>query len=64
MQLPTCFRNHSGATVSIQETVSIMEGTTGQICIVLEDVAGGLERAVSVTLTFTEGNGVNFVSSY
>ena len=42
--------------MSIQETeISITEGTSGEICIVLENVAGGLERNVSVTLTTTAG---------
>ena len=46
--------SHLGATVSIQETeISIMEGTSGEICIVLEN--GELERNVSVTLTTAAG---------
>ena len=50
------FSSFSGATVSIQETeISIAEGTDGQICIVLENAAGGLERDVSVTLINTTG---------
>ena len=45
-----------GATVSIQEAeISIPEGTSGEICIVLENVTGVLERNVSVTLTTTVG---------
>ena len=46
--------HHIGAAVSIQETeISITEGTSGEICIVLEN--GDLERNVSVTLTTTVG---------
>ena len=46
----------SGATLSIQETeISVTEGTDGQICIVLENAAAGLERGISVTLTTTAG---------
>ena len=45
-----------GAAVSIQSTqITITEGTSGEICIVLENVAGGLERNVSVTLIITAG---------
>ena len=45
---------HVGAVVSIQETeISIIEGTSGEICIVLEN--GDLERNVSVILTTTAG---------
>ena len=45
---------HVGAAVSIQETeISILEGTSGEICIVLEN--GDLERNVSVILTTTAG---------
>ena len=54
------FSYFSGATVSIQETeISIAEGIDGQICIVLENTAGGLERDVSVTLTTTAGTAGN-----
>ena len=45
---------HVGAAASIQETdISIIEGTSGEICIVLEN--GDLERNLSVTLTTTAG---------
>ena len=45
-----------GAIISIQETeISIIEGNSGEICIVLENVAGGLERNISLTLTTTTG---------
>ena len=58
-----CYTSHllyvsffSGATLSIQETeISVTEGTDGQICIVLENAAAGLERGISVTLTTTAG---------
>ena len=50
------FPSFSGATVSIQETeISVTEGTDGQLCIVLENAADGLERDVSVTLTTIAG---------
>ena len=56
------FPSFSGATVSIQETeISIAEGNTSQICIVLENVLGGLERDVSVTLTNTAGTAGTFM---
>ena len=40
--------------MSILETeITITEGNSSEICIVLENVAGGLERDVSLTLTTT-----------
>ena len=46
----------SGATISIQETeISIVEETSGQICIVVENDDAELERDVSVTKTTTAG---------
>ena len=48
------FASYPGATISIQETeINIEETTSSQVCIVLENSAGGLERDVSVTLTTT-----------
>ena len=53
-----------GAVVSIQGTqINITEGTSGEICIVLENVAGGLERNVSVTLTTTAGTAGSWATS-
>ena len=52
-----------GATVSIQATeISITEGTSGEICIVLEN--GELERNVTVTLTTTAGTVGTFLVLY
>ena len=54
----------SGATISIQETeISIVEETSGQICIVVENDDAELERDVSVTLTTTAGTAGNCVLS-
>ena len=56
LELYNLFPSYPGATVSIEQTeISIAEVTTDQICIVLENAAGGLERDVSVTLTTTTG---------
>ena len=41
-----------------------MEGTSGQICIVLENAADGLESDVSVTLTTTTGTAGEYQSFY
>ena len=50
------FSSYLGATISIQEAeINITEGNGGQICIVLENAADGLERDVSVTLNTTVG---------
>ena len=63
--LGSCVFSSSGATVSIQETeISIAEGTGGQICIVLENAADGLERDVSVTLTTTAGTAGTYDCTY
>ena len=50
------FPSYPGASLLIQETeISITEEISGQICIVLENAAGELERDISVTLTTTAG---------
>ena len=59
------FPSFSGATLSIQETeISIAEGTDGQICIVLENTADGLERDIPVTLTTTAGTASNLIIKF
>ena len=44
--------------------ISITEATSGEICIVLENVAGGLERNVSVTLTTTAVTAGTYFKQY
>ena len=50
------FPSYPGASLLILETeISTTEEISGQICIVLENAAGELERDISVTLTTTAG---------
>ena len=50
------FPSYPGASVLIQETeISTTEEISGQICIVLENATGELERDISVILTTTAG---------
>ena len=50
-----CFTS-LGATLSIQETeITITEGTSGQICIVLENFGDGLDRSIFITLSTNSG---------
>ena len=52
--------SYSGTTISIQGTeISIVEESSGQICIVLESTADGLERNISVTLATIAGTASN-----
>ena len=58
-----CGVSLSGTTISFQETeISVAEGTDGQICIVLENAADGLERDVSVILITTAGTAGDYTA--
>ena len=52
---------HADATVSLQDTeLSVTEGNSGanrsvDVCVVLQDAMGGLEREITLTFTTTGG---------